>query len=253
MDWTIGADPELFLTDKYNKYKSAVNLIGGNKWNPKPIDDLGNAILEDNVAVEFNIQPSTTLEEFKFNINKVLNHLKNILPEYNFSTESAVLFPEEELNTPEAHVFGCEPDFNAWTLKQNPKPYSKYETLRSAGGHIHIGSPIAQQYPIQTIRAMDLYLGVPSISLDSSQMRRELYGQAGSFRLKPYGVEYRTLSNFWIYSSNLIEWVYNQTQKALKFVEDGSVISKWDKYLIKKCINESCLKSQEKLIFKFNL
>lgn len=251
--FTIGADPELFLKDKYNKYKSAVHLIGGNKWNPLPLDDKGNAILEDNVAVEFNIAPATTYQEFKDNINYVLNYIKKLLPEYSFSKESAISFPQEELNTPESLMFGCEPDYNAWSLKINPRPFTEDSNLRSAGGHIHIGSPIAQEYPIETIRAMDLFLGVPSITLDPNPLRRQLYGKAGSFRKKEYGVEYRTLSNFWIYSEELIEWVYNQTQKALNFVQSRSVISQYEKKLIKKCINESDYKAQKSLMLKFNI
>ena len=54
MKFTIGCDPELFIKKKYGGYKSAVGLIGGSKWAPKPIDEVGHAILEDNVALEFN-------------------------------------------------------------------------------------------------------------------------------------------------------------------------------------------------------
>ena len=102
LNFTIGADPELFIrSKKYGSYKSAVGLIGGSKWEPKPIDGVGHAILEDNVAVEFNIQPATTYEAFRASIHKVLDHLREILPGYEFSQESAVSFPPEELQTPQ--------------------------------------------------------------------------------------------------------------------------------------------------------
>ena len=141
--FSIGADPELFLTQA-GSYKSAVGLIGGSKWSPKPIDKLGNAILEDKVAVEFNIEPATSFDAFRASITKVLDHLREKLPGYEFSQESAVSFPKEELNTPQAQEFGCEPDFDAWRECENQKPQAPDPNLRSCGGHIHIGSEIAK-------------------------------------------------------------------------------------------------------------
>lgn len=237
MQFLIGADPEFFLKKKYGGYASAVGLIGGSKWEPKKIDEDGHAILEDNVAVEFNIKPASTFDEFKASIHKVLNHLKGILPEYEFSKESAISFPKEELNTPQAQEFGCEPDFDAWRNTVNMKPHAEDENLRSAGGHIHVGSDIARDQPLLVIRAMDLFLGVDSTRLDSGTLRRELYGKAGCFRPKPYGAEYRTLSNFWIFDDKLIQWAFDGTQRALEFVENNKTISDEDGFHIQRCIN----------------
>lgn len=237
MQFLIGADPEFFLKKKYGGYASAVGLIGGSKWEPKKIDEDGHAILEDNVAVEFNIKPASTFDEFKASIHKVLNHLKGILPEYEFSKESAISFPKEELNTPQAQEFGCEPDFDAWRNTVNTKPHAEDENLRSAGGHIHVGSDIARDQPLLVIRAMDLFLGVDSTRLDSGTLRRELYGKAGCFRPKPYGAEYRTLSNFWIFDDKLIQWAFDGTQRALEFVENNKTISDEDGFRIQRCIN----------------
>lgn len=242
IQFKIGADPEFFLKNKYGSYKSAVGLIGGSKECPKPIDNEGSAILEDNVAVEFNIKPAESYEQFRSHIYKVLDHLRSILPGYEFSKESAVSFPKEELNTPEAQMFGCEPDYDAWRMCENMKPHAEDQNLRSAGGHIHIGSDIAKDNPIDTIRAMDLHAGVNSILLDvNGKPRRSLYGSAGAFRFKPYGVEYRTLSNFWIFSDETIQWAFEQTQKALEFVKAGNKIQDDHAFLVQRCINTSNL------------
>jgi len=177
----------------------------------------------------------------------VLAHIRSILPDYEIDTASAVSFPEEELNTPEAQLFGCEPDYNAWTKKINPKPVTEDENLRSAGGHIHVGSDVAKRDAIAVIRAMDLFLGVPSVAMDKGTLRRKLYGKAGSFRPKPYGAEYRTLSNFWIFSDELIQWAYDGTQAALNFVENGGIIRDDDAFLIQRCINTSNLEDMRHL------
>jgi hypothetical protein len=51
--------------------------------------------------------------------------------------------------------------------------------------------------------ALDAFVGLPSVAWDQQQGRREHYGLAGLYRKKTYGddiggVEYRTLSNFWL-------------------------------------------------------
>lgn len=237
MKFLIGADPEFFIKKKYGGYTSAVGLIGGSKWEPKKIDEDGHAILEDNVAVEFNIKPASSFDEFRSSIHKVLDHIRGILPGYEFSKESAVSFPQEELMTPEAQMFGCEPDFDAWRECVNEKPCAEDKNLRSAGGHIHVGSDLAINNPVAVIRAMDLFLGVPSTQLDAGTLRRKLYGKAGCFRAKSYGAEYRTLSNFWIFDDSLIQWAFEGTQRALEFVEKGNTIDVADGYRIQRCIN----------------
>jgi len=251
--FTLGSDPELFLVQN-NKYKSAVNLIKGSKHNPLFIDNIGNAILEDNVCVEFNTNPVNNPEDFSKNIKFILKHLRNKLPEYAFSQKSAAIFPTEELQTPQALTFGCEPDFNAWRYgEKNSKPYTENKNLRSAGGHIHIGCSIAQENPIELIKACDVFLGLPSITLDDSKERRELYGQAGSFRYKEYGVEYRTLSNFWIFHPTFHKWVYNQTKKAVNFIGNGLIVDSNDSYIIQECINTSDTKNLDYLFKKYKV
>jgi hypothetical protein len=50
---------------------------------------------------------------------------------------------------------------------------------------------------------------------DKDATRRQLYGKAGAFRPKPYGMEYRVLSNRWLDSEPLMRWVYNTLQTAM--------------------------------------
>lgn len=241
--FTIGCDPEFFLL-KHGKPLSAIGLIGGTKEKPKPLTKKGFFVQEDNVAVEFNVPPATNADMFANNIEYVLNNLKRKLKNIKFSKESALNFDPLTLMHPKAMEFGCDPDFNAWTKQINPRPECADFTLRSAGGHVHIGT---KEDPIEVIRAMDLFVGVPSILKDKGTKRRELYGKAGAYRLQSFGCEYRTLSNFWIFSRELIEWVYNQTAKAIDFVESGETIDMKHSQIIQDCINLSDMKSYEYL------
>ncbi len=220
----IGADPELFLIDETGKFISSVGLIGGTKEVPLPIDNEGNCLQEDNVSVEFNIKPASSKQEFLGSINKVLDVLEERMREKKLflSIVPATEFHWDQLQTMQAQTFGCEPDFNAWTGEKNPTPFCDNLQLRSAGGHIHVGYDKPNQInKMNLIRAMDVFLGVPSVKHDADVMRRKLYGKPGAFRPKKYGAEYRTLSNFWIKTKEMQEWAYEQTMKAISFLNAG--------------------------------
>jgi hypothetical protein len=147
-------------------------------------------------------------------------------------------FDKDQLTTAGALTFGCDPDFNAWDYgSANPRPRSRNKALRSAGGHIHIEAPELDK--LELTKAMDLFVGVPMLSFDTDARRRELYGKAGAFRPKSYGIEYRTASNAWLQSDDTKRWAFNQSQKAVEFVRAGKSIPDDLGALIQQCINKS--------------
>jgi hypothetical protein len=189
--------------------------------------------LEDNVAVEFNIPPAKTVDEFVESIEWSMKKLADEVKIYGCkpSEVASALFSPTELMDARSMVFGCDPDFNAWKGgRRNPRPHATNERLRTCGGHVHVGYPMDTKVSkLRLIQLMDLYLGVPSIMMDTDVGRRELYGKAGAYRTQPWGVEYRTLSNFWLKDKKYCKWVYEQASRAfdtaLKFghpAEDGS-------------------------------
>lgn len=216
--FTIGADPELFCVGSNGEYISAVNKFGGTKYNPKILLPGGFFIQEDNVAVEFNIPPATSDDMFVDHIQKALLEIERLAKNKGLflSITASASFPSSQLRTKASRYFGCEADYNAWLMKMNSIPHSTDKNLRSCGGHIHLGWLDHFRNPFHIIRWLDLYVAVPLTLIDKDTRRRELYGQAGAFREKPYGVEYRTLSNFWLSSPNLIRWVYSQVVKAVE-------------------------------------
>jgi len=220
MKLLLGADPEIFVEDKGTPI-SAHKMIKGNKQNPFLVKS--GAVQVDGMALEFNIDPAATSDEWLHNIDTVLHILKGMIPEeYDMSELATAHFDPDYLKAQPriARMLGCEPDFNAYTGEQNPRPDEKVD-FRTAAGHIHLGWGEDMDEGVAHIeectlltKQLDIYLGVPSVLLDADQKRRELYGMAGSYRPKEYGMEYRVLSNFWIMSEELIKWVFSQATKA---------------------------------------
>lgn len=215
---TLGADPELFLRDtRTGAATSCVGLIGGTKKNPLAMVDLpeGFAVQEDNVMVEFNIPAVSTGRRFAQRIDDGVEYIRQLvrtsLPNHDLDIGACTrLFSMDELANKQAQVFGCSPDFNAH-MQGNPCPTVKPDALmegdnawRFAGGHVHLG--YESEAPDFVAAAFaDVFLGLPSVGLDEQGLRRGLYGQAGRYRPTSYGIEYRTLSNFWIWDQRLAQ------------------------------------------------
>lgn len=253
----VGADPELFLTDLEGNYKSAVGQIGGSKRHPLKITSNGHALQEDNVAVEFNIPPAKSVEDFckdiKFMLSVIEEKVKN---KFKLSFDPAVLFPPEELDTPQAKRFACIPDYNVWTDRPTvvPRYPPPLDRLRTAGGHIHIGwDKPNKKDRINLIKALDLFYSVPMSVIETPNLRRNLYGKAGCYRSKPYGVEYRTPSNYWLTTKDLQEFVFNSVESAVNFVNTGKTISDKDGELIKRIVDQDELTLVPELFKKYGM
>lgn len=221
---TLGSDPELFLK-KENIIISAVGKIGGTKHEPQPISDSGHAIQEDNIAIEYNIPACKNETEWIDNHNFVKSYLDNLVTgmgcELDFSASAKL--SDQELDSDQAKLFGCEPDFNVWLQRVNDPP-EPGGNLRVCGGHIAVGfdNP-TDEVCEDLVKAMDATLGLKSLFIDKDTERKKMYGKAGCFRFKEFGIEYRVLSNFWIASDQLLIWAYNTTLEAIELVNSGKI------------------------------
>jgi hypothetical protein len=130
---TLGCDPEVFIWDKQlNEPYPITGLIGGSKDSPKDIGN-GCGIQEDNVLAEFTIPPTNNIEEYKRDIKYCIEFINSILPkEFRTKIQASAYFHENYLKSEQAQTFGCHPDYNAWTGKQNISPKCS-TTLRTSG------------------------------------------------------------------------------------------------------------------------
>lgn len=240
----LGGDPEFFVADKKaGKILSASDFFPGKE---KPIiitenlagkmaDTYPSKLFFDGIQAEIAPTPTACREYLVDNYRACLKAAYDIVDK----TSKMLMRPSVKVQRavidnahPEARIFGCAPDFNAYTCGVNTcaMDASKHP-FRYAGGHIHLGvssvylkkdSPeylIAktEQGHLGTIKMLDLFVGVLSVLLDNSPAstrRRSKYGKAGCFRPTPYGVEYRTMSCFWLKSPMLVSLMYGMARLA---------------------------------------
>jgi hypothetical protein len=227
---TIGCDPELFVVTADGKQpRSAWGLIPGTKENPHPVKD--GAVQVDGCALEFNTDPVDNADDFVQKIGSVMGQMRKMVPEaLDFAIVPSVRFNGNHFRAlpDEAKELGCTPDFNAYTMAENPRPDNQ-TTMRTASGHIHIGGfptddPMSAEHQTRCatlVKQLDAYLGLPSLLFDNDTKRRKMYGAAGAYRPKPYGVEYRVLSNAWLLTEARQRFVFNQTVKAVNALIAG--------------------------------
>jgi hypothetical protein len=215
---TFGADPEIFL-----RSKSTGKIIESREIIPSagiPVyyrNDPANGlvigkIVRDGVQVELQPLRASCRQTFSSYVKTLLLKLEDLAWIHNVELcyDTVVTFTKEELKqmSAESRRLGCQPSQNIYGMP--PLQVDEDYPVRSAGGHIHLGYPqqfasgIAKDYldrPIERqIALLDVCVGLPSVILDRTpqQERRQTYGRAGEYRMQPHGLEYRTLSNFWL-------------------------------------------------------
>lgn len=231
--YTFGADPELFVFDtRKNKFISAHGLIPGTKSTPYPVEH--GAVQLDGVAAEFNIDPVTNFKDFKRNIDAVRRQLTEMVQahskDYVLVAKPTAKFDQgyfDDVIPADCKILGCDPDYSADTGMANPRPDPGNRPFRTGGGHVHIGwtngvEPLdPAHFKDCRIVAYNLFhSGMCKDYLwDSDNERRQLYGSRYSFRPKPFGMEYRYLSNAWVDNPEAMEFVFNVAAQVVESLD----------------------------------
>jgi hypothetical protein len=241
---SIGCDPEFFFRSGNGPIIGAEKIIPEQGLLYKPGEYKGihrdgdftvtsntqSKFIIDGVQAELNPRPNTCranlANEIACCFKKLEDTLKNQQEAISLDFSSTVAITPEELNSlkEESRKFGCTPSMNTHladsTITVNPSEYM----FRSAGGHIHLGhrdNPAikkALSEPNRTVPLLDMILGNTCVLLDRDPgniERRKNYGRAGEYRLPTHGLEYRTLSNFWLLSYPLMSLVTGLARHAV--------------------------------------
>lgn len=241
VNFSFGSDPEFMLTSAEGKYVSAIGIVPGTKDDMLPLGN-GHFGFHDNVLAECCPHYGKTKKEVIDNFQDCFQRYANVVAPFKLKPQASHVYPQDECLHPAALEFGCTPEMNAYDLGTVNAPVCEAgNTFRSGGGHIHLGYLEGSVYPLTDnmgrwwlTRLMDLFVGLPSILIDNdptSQGRRKLYGGAGNMRPKPYGIEYRTMSNFWLACPRLVALQHDLCGFVINFMQkDNTHKSLWETY-----------------------
>lgn len=253
---TLGSDPEVFLYDEAQKqFIPALGLIKGTKEEPFEIIAPGFSTQVDNAMCEYNIAPSNTPQEFSDNIQKVYDWLKDNLPgNIQVKVLPSAEFTPEALDNEQCQLLGCSADYDVYSGENTSVTSLSQTNWRFAGGHIHVGydkpNTLSNE---QLVKWMDIYLGLPSVILDEDDRRKQYYGTPGRHRAKDFGVEYRTLSNWWTENETFRKFIFTQTQKAYyALVNEVSIGEEYERQ-VRDCILSNNREEAQRLMTHFNV
>ena len=226
----LGCDPEMFLGKGGKIVESAEFVpVEGIKdpaqYSSKP------AIVRDGVQVELNPAASTCRAGVVNQVAKLITQLSKDARSKggDISFAPVVELSKEEMErlSDAARQLGCAPSLNLHDASASVVVGKDFRT-RSAGGHIHIGMRIPVGMHERLVALMDVLLGNTQVMIDrdpSAAERRKTYGRAGEFRIPPHGLEYRTLSNWWLISSQMMSFVMGMTRLATHIFQQAQTPS----------------------------
>lgn len=238
-DVSFGSDPEMFIL-KDGKVVPSVFII--------PEDD--QAVTRDGFQVELHPGVNNCREVAGSNIARCLmqarDYARGIGAELSFGVGVRIDDETWKKSPISLRRFGCNPTENSYGDKKR-RVTGMRERFRAGGGHIHVGL-----YPNlkggdynKMVMLMDIFAGNTMVILDQDESnieRRKNYGRAGEFRPKPYGLEYRVLSNFWLRHYTLWSMASGLVRNALGLMAAGlgdELISRFDMNKVREAINNN--------------
>lgn len=249
-DVSIGADPEFFV-------KRGTEFISGHIFpcgsKDKPRRTGHGFVQNDGLALELNIPPAKAEAEFVLNFRGVLNDLAEIIAHWDAKrevylvAEPVAIFSKDMMDRvpQENKTLGCNPDYNAYTLNANDTPNADGVMYRTGAGHLHIGwTKDAEgidhfEKCAKLVRQLDYTVGLKTLLFDPEPRRRALYGKAGAFRPKPYGLEYRVPSNAWCASEDIARTMFRGCFQAVQLLNEGRDLDKETEGLARECIDNN--------------
>jgi hypothetical protein len=230
-----GSDPEGFFVQMGR-------IVGSERVIPAEGLGYSSKVVQDGVQYELNPQAGLTFREHAGYIAYCFDQARIAVakrPGIQFCWNTLVEVERDELDqlSLKARELGCQPSDNIYGTRPitvNVKEYRK----RSAGGHMHFGliggthiyDARLEDERKKLILLLDQFVGNTGVLFDRAEgavERRENYGRAGEFRTQPHGVEYRTLSNFWLKHYTLASLMWGMADIAVAALE-ASIVGEID-------------------------
>jgi hypothetical protein len=227
----LGADPEIFVVDGNDKIIPAFTFLKSKK--------ASNLLYYDGFQAEFTCGIHNCLSFLVDEVHERLDSLHRRAKVQNGKLTLKNVLPVAQnvlvATAPEHVELGCMPSMNAYGLRGRPVPDPYALRYRFAGGHIHFGftdSHELNKLPQMqdAVRALDGIVGLIGVSLAANidnPLRREFYGLAGEYRLPAHGLEYRSLSNFWLAAPPITHLIYDVSRIALSLGLKGAYDLVW--------------------------
>lgn len=233
---SLGSDPEFVIKRLDGTLISAPHALkeSHDVMEPTKIKTRFGEVFADNANLELSINYADTKTGFTRNVKGALGIAHKVLgKDFTLHAIPSLDYPATELTHPICKKFGCQPDYDAFRVEENVIPEGATErSFRTCGGHVHIGNVEGieklQDFNgrIHTVKLFELILGTPGVLLDNtpaSIKRRSLYGGAGAHRPKEYGVECRSLSNFWTQTPELVGFIWDGSEVITRELMEGNM------------------------------
>ena len=241
---TIGADPEFFIIKRSmdSKVKEVISAdqVLPSKENKTHI--WTGAYFFDGVQAEINPEASICREVFSEHIQALLRAIywkardKYGARGTSFYPVASIKVNLKEMKKKkldrECFRFGCSPDYNVYTTERIKYPNGRKFDIRFSGGHIHLGFDDLGyskyfkdiDHMMELVYLLDIIPGVMSVAIspyEDEKIRRQWYGKAGSYRIQKHGIEYRTLSSFWLVAPPLMSLFTGLARDAANLAYHG--------------------------------
>ena len=224
----LGSDPEIFVLRGNGELFYAFEFLDPEK---KDKTEDGNSVYPDGFQAEFTVTPSPfaidTVKSIRLGLAKLIELARKKDAKARLSSDTVVPVDLKVMQTLplEFCEFGCMPSYNIYQIAGmgGSGPDTPW---RFGGGHIHIGDEDLVQKTdadyYKVVRNLDAILGMVGVSLAENldnPIRRRYYGLPGEHRRPPHGLEYRVLSNFWIFSPTLAIIILQLARNVVTFTK----------------------------------
>jgi phiEco32-like amidoligase-type 2 protein len=223
----FGSDPEGFLNERNDVIGSELVIPDGG------IQTNGGRIVRDGVQFELHPLPEPTVAGLGHNLSRILTVLEQTAnragKQLNFSGLVTVKEKQLQRLAPESQVLGCAPSENIYDVPPIDVDGRTYRK-RSSGGHIHLGMTAPIYIPEEgvdhrqrAVALLDVLVGNTGVMLDrdkGARERRKNYGRAGEHRRPEHGLEYRTLSNFWLAGYPVMSLMFGMSRFAVAILQE---------------------------------